>query len=37
MKQLDRRLILAIAAVGLALAAWMGLGGALVWSTLAPR
>ena len=35
MKQPDRRLILAIAAVGLALAAWMVLSGALVWSTLA--
>ena len=34
MKQLDRRLLLAIAAVGLALAAWMILSGALVWSTL---
>ena len=30
----DRRLILAIAAVGLALAAWLGLTVALVWSTL---
>ena len=34
MKQPDRRLILAIAAVGLALAAWMALSLALVWSTL---
>jgi DNA polymerase-3 subunit epsilon len=36
MKPLDRRLILAIALVGLALAAWMGLSIALVWSTLEP-
>jgi DNA polymerase-3 subunit epsilon len=35
MKQLDRRLILAIAAVGLALAAWLILSVALIWSTLA--
>jgi DNA polymerase-3 subunit epsilon len=32
----DRRLILVIAAVGLALAAWLGLTVALVWSTLEP-
>ena len=32
----DRRLILAIASVGLALAAWLGLTVALVWSTLEP-
>jgi DNA polymerase-3 subunit epsilon len=31
-----RRLMVAIAAVGLALAAWMGLSVALVWSTLEP-
>lgn len=36
MKPPDRRLILAIALVGLALAAWMGLGIALVWSMLEP-
>ncbi|MEO8016117.1 MAG: DNA polymerase III subunit epsilon, partial [Polaromonas sp.] len=36
MKQPDRRLMLAIAAVGLALAAWLVVSGALVWSTLAP-
>jgi DNA polymerase-3 subunit epsilon len=30
----DRRLVLAIAAVGLALAAWTGLSVALIWSTL---
>ena len=36
MKPPDRRLVLAIAAVGLALAAWLVLSGALVWSTLAP-
>ena len=34
MKQPDRRLMLAIAAVGLALAAWLGLSVALIWSTL---
>jgi DNA polymerase-3 subunit epsilon len=32
----DRRLILAIAAVGLSLATWLGLTVALVWSTLEP-
>lgn len=32
----DRRLILAIAATGLGLAAWLGLTLALVWSTLEP-
>ena len=32
----ERRLILAIAAVGLALAAWIGLTVALVWATLEP-
>src|SRR5450830_129306 len=32
----DRRLILAIAAAGLGLAAWLGLTLALVWSTLEP-
>lgn len=35
MKPPDRRLMLAIAAAGLALAAWLGLSVALVWSTLA--
>ncbi|MBT9476715.1 exonuclease domain-containing protein [Polaromonas sp.] len=34
MKPPDRRLILAIALVGLALAAWMGLSVVMVWSTL---
>ncbi|MEO7160682.1 MAG: DNA polymerase III subunit epsilon, partial [Polaromonas sp.] len=32
----DRRLMLAIAAAALALAAWLGLSMALIWSTLAP-
>ena len=36
MKPPERPLVLAIAAVGLALAAWMGLSLALVWATLAP-
>ena len=36
MKRFDRRLVLVIAAVGLALAAWMGLSLGLVWATLAP-
>lgn len=34
--RVERRLILAIAALGLAMAAWMGVSAALVWSTLAP-
>ena len=32
----DRRLWLAIAGVGLALALWLGLTVALLWSTLTP-
>jgi len=36
MKPPDRRLVLALAAVGLALAAWLVLSMALIWSTLAP-
>jgi DNA polymerase-3 subunit epsilon len=32
----DRRLLLALAVAGVALAAWMALAGLLVWSTLAP-
>ncbi|MDB5937846.1 MAG: polymerase epsilon subunit [Polaromonas sp.] len=36
MKPPDRRLVRAVAAAGLALAAWMGLGMAGIWATLAP-
>ncbi len=36
MKPPDRRLVLAITAAGLALAAWLGLSVALLWSTLEP-
>ena len=36
MKRPDRRLVLAVVAAGLALAAWLGLSLAMVWAALAP-